>query len=294
MSINRFDFSNGSQEPFSVGLNISKRFGLTQVHMFALDETAPGSINKNIWGIASAISREVLQGENISDVNWNLHVRKVSSAVKFSTFDGKPYKIDISNKTAFQYEGHPHAALSLEKYNEPAEPARLQTPMSLFKRDVINAWQHGEPMSMVCVPCAHPSLSDGVFYCNADYSNSTNMRDRYDFFLADSKLAISKLERDDPSMIEHARYKLGRITTDQWVKTSALLFPVSTGGWGNFEGRLNFQQGDASIIKVIQGANLPFFPMCVARGEGKTLQAQIGYGKDTGHVFNMQPAFTQG
>lgn len=290
MDIERFDFfpTHSPEVATTVGINIQKKFGLTTVNLFALKENKGAPIATNIWGIANAISKEVLLGERIDDLNWTLTSRSGTSALKFSTINGQPYKLDISDKTVFSHEEYDFNRLPLETYIAESKKSRR------FEID-------GRPETIFCVPCAHPEAKDGVFYCRPAFYEADHMRDDYEFILADTRKIVELLKKDAPDMLEHsARNLKGGSSAEEWLRSTEIDYPRDMGHWTySREFGLNFSSGQAALIKVADNLNLPYFPIAIAKASGgrniEELKEKVAYGFIRGrHEPNMQPTYTPG
>lgn len=304
MEIDRFEFfpdGDTAQPPVTLGLNIKRKYGLTWVNLFALDENKGPPVSRNLWQAARQIADQVLGGEDIGNINWTLTAGYATSDIKFTTAGGKPAKIDISNHRTLQTEqlaqrsSWPEAVWSLSRYADEYEGA---PPAHVKNGRVRVRTPEPEPKSAFAIPCAHPAAKDGVFYCQPSFYDSDHIRDKYEYLMVDTRKLLAKIGRDDPHMIQHADYKFRGETAEQWLEANSIEYPADMGfyTYGEDTG-LTMCSGNAGMLKLAQEMDIPCFPIALEKGMGqerlRQLASEIGYsGGGGGGGPSMKPTFS--
>lgn len=290
MEIERFEYhSEGAETATVMGLNIQRKYGITHANLFALDENKGEPISKNLWKIASEIAKNVLMNERIDSVNWTLTSGRQTTNLHFSSFDGKPFKLDISNNHALNMEEYGHSNCSLARYITDFEG---QPPTYVAEGRTRERTRDPLPKTVFCVPCDNPKATDGVFHCQPAYYDADHMRDNYEFILVDTKKVIKALEQDDPGMLNHAARKMSGDTAEEWLESTSMEHPRDMGMWGYRDQKLGFYSGQAALIKVAEDLDLPYFPIAVEKAIGEelinSLRARVGYSQ--GFLDQRQPS----
>ncbi len=94
------------------------------------------------------------------------------------------------------------------------------------------------------IPCNHPACRDGLFYMNYELAD---MHDNHHYFLADTQKMLELIAKDDPKMVDHAKWKYEGDTPESWLKSNNENQPCSMGVFAfdenvNWEERLNTWQ----------------------------------------------------
>lgn len=301
MQIERFEFYPGgdqSAEPGILGLNINKSSGLTHINLFALSENKGAAVSDHLWHVARQIVDNVLMCENIENVRWTFTSGFKTTALKFSTLHGNPFKLDISDDWPLRLERHGSSWIenrwSLDRY---AAGYDGQPPSYVAEGRVRKRTPDPEPRSVFSIPCNNPAAKDGVFYCQPSFYDSATLRDNYEYIMVDTKKLIAQLKSDNPEMLDHAERKFRGGTAEQWLETTAIENPRDMGMW-RYSPQLgltmSLSSGDAALIKVVQELDLPYFPIAVEKATGqKNIQDLIGkIGYDPASNHKMSPAYS--
>lgn len=297
MDIQRYDITiSGEENPISIGLNLQKKFGLTHANIFALSDNEGPKVSDHLYRIAKQIVEEILRGENIDDINWTFTAGTQTSRVGFSSIRGVPYKLDISNRWAVEFEdaayahnGQGYMLWDIEKYSERYRGA---TPADVGEGRERRRELTPEPRTIFQVPCNHPDAKSGFFHCEPPYINTPHMRDDYDYVLVDTKKVLARLAQDDPDMLKHAAYKYEGSTASKYLRRNSIDNPTDMGQWSfdeSFRG-LTFCAGNAGIIKLAAELDLPYFVVTVSKSESEGLRQAVGY--EAAMSRPMRPVFT--
>lgn len=291
MEIGRFEFyPNGdmSQTPTVLGLNINRRHGTTFINLLSLDENEGQSFSKNIWSIVRKIAEDILMGEKIDNVNWTFSSGRSATALKFSTFDGQPFKIDISNEVVFWADEHERGT-SIEFYQKNVIGNKVMGNHNLpsFLPEGVTGEGYtrtSASKTVFCIPCNHPEAKDGVFHCKPSFFGAQHMKDDYDFVMVNTKKFIEELKKGDYGwIVEEARAEMEKDSakghgTDSWLKHTSIEHPRDMGFWVYREdGGLSLEAGRFELIQIVQDLNLPYFPVAVRKSEGAALREKVGY-----------------
>ena len=298
MEIDYFNFSTLQGQEITMGLNIQHQFGMTYVNMFSLKENQGPRLSHNLWTAAKAITTEVLPGQNIENIQWSFVMSGRVCRIQFSTLNGEPYKIDLSDKHALEQESACYKfggykpktsnhAYNLEKYSEiytGAIPAKGEKVLTLRYPEI--------PLTVFQVPCYFRAAKDAVFHCQPSYMGSDYRKDDWEFILADTAKVIEQLRKDDPSMLEHADRKAQGMDFNKRIEKRAIDSSYDMGHWTHSDVRgFTLSSGDASLIRLVQDVQIPYFPITSTKGDGADkIRELVGYAP--AQRAQMHPAFS--
>jgi hypothetical protein len=304
MDIELYEFqSTSTQEPTLIGLNISKKFGLTNVNLFALAENKGSPISHHLWGIANDICNNILTGEKPENLNWTLTTGGNQTSINYHTLNGVPLKISVSDQAALQWErmsAEQHAnydvpsTMFVKSLNVYAENYDGQPPIDVSKVRERSFRPDPRPMTMYTIPTQNSKAKDGVIYCGAEYSSQSAFDNDHEVLLVDTKKLLVKIAETDPAMIDHAVRKYRNDSPDYWAGNTSMEQSISLGTYSCRDGNgLNFTSGYAGVLCLIQDLNLPYVPISVAKSDGAEniarIRNEIGIGKPA--TFGHAPDF---
>ena len=295
MEIDRFEYypnDDVSKNPTVFGLNIHRQYGQTFVNLFDLDENEGELVSDNFLDIFRDILKKILLGENIENVNWSFSSGCQTSVLKFSTLNGQPFKLDVSNRHAAEMERANLSRFglgwSIDRYMSEYE----EQPPNYIMKDMERI-QDPSPQSVFMIPCKNPAAKDGFFYCQPSYYGSDVMPDNKHVILADTKKLIRQLKQDNPSMWEHAEVRFRREKPEEWLECTSMDKPRDMGAWTyNDVCGFDMTSGTAALIKLVQVLELPYVPITVGVSSPQKLQElhnKIGYSVQP--VDGMKPVF---
>lgn len=290
----------GTDQPTTIGLNISNKYGRTVANIFVLAENKGLNVTQNIWDVAKALTEKEFPGKKPEDIEWTVSASYESSEVKFSCVDGQLYKIDWSNFSGYDHEDC-MKSLNPEHFSIVEYQKYYIGEKAKYYSGKLERLPPPKPKTVFAIPCNNPAAKTGFFYCQpGDYQ--LGAKDCY-VILADTQKLIAKIRDDDPEMLNHADYKFEESKAEDWLEDNSQRDAPGTGKYVYNEivgykkdqrqksaradfstataskSGLTLNAGKASMLRLIQDLNLPFVPVAIYKAgcDLSELTKLIGY-----------------
>lgn len=277
MQIDYFEYTpKTSHTPVQIGLQLIERDGQKYANLFDLGLGEKGArLSDNLWTAAQAVIDQNAPHTKLDEVKWSYAADYQTSKINFTTLDGLPAKIDLSNPFALTHAEHgrnayPHSnAYSIERYKNEFVQGALQAKWPNIERERICIH---EPRSSFVIPTNHPNAKDGIYYYSP-FAVNHEMSGQYLYVFADTTKLIEAIHHGDPKMMDHARYKFSYPNeTDE--ETVARYFEYNrfpdSSDIGNhemlsyYDGKFSFN-GQAGMLIALPAMGTPFIPVAIEK-----------------------------